>query len=606
MANISLPTPSSQARSIAPATRSTQPTALSQLLQAAPGIANSFARAVDVKNRADNQRAQAQKQAALDTQAAEDKQTVGEAIMLANDLTAQKQEATNTSNDLQRLAASVNTRFDDGEISEEDKRVQQQYIATLSEFKNSVDQGLTRPGEFATKVNAARRQFMSENMHLAPEIQKAFDAVTGTSGGSTTGAVTQRELAFQNRMNDIYRGDITPDRVRKEQRKIAAVADMEANKALGTVSFGQATSTNNQALNIALDTMTAKAATAYGEKQALDQGEIDAFNAQISQLKINLNRSFDEEIASLRQDGQIIDPAAARAAKDFNIKQLDDLQKSINDKDLQKMLAKREQLDTSMWKNGLGGQISKINSVASLLGDGGITALNASMSATNETQSQVIASLTQGTGLDPSFLTNTKQLMIDAAQRITSPQPVPGFEKLDAWYGLGAQKAGETSDQLKINTLTNLNKMVVDADDVSGAVKQMNNPRISAGYIGAGKETTNQLVNSTNAWDTITVDSINERGLDVNFDQQTQRFVVSKSNARPASESFGQGQSVLARAAGPKTQVFRSLTQDLNNLYDLHRNPNYGSILQPADKWLADIIQRTQQVPTTTSDQASE
>jgi hypothetical protein len=577
MANVSLPTPQSQARVTAPSrSLPSQPSALQQTLAALPGIANTFIRASEKQTAL-------KRQAQLDTQAAEDKQAVGQAIFTANELAIQKQEASNTQNDLQTLAASVNTRFADGEITAEDKAVQTQYLSAFASFKNANEQGLLSPGEFNTKALAAKRRFMSENMHLAPEIEAAFSTLTGKAPSATTGAVTQRQLAFQNRMENIYQGDITPERVLKEQSKVAIIQDLEQNKALGVVSFGQVVTDNNKALNIGIDTLTARAATAYGQKQALDQNELDGLDAQLTQLERALNRGIDQEVARLRQNGEIVDPSTTSTQKERNSKQIADLRLSFHDKDLQKMLQKREQLDTSMWKNGLGGQIDRINSVASILGDGGITALTASLNATNPQQAQAIASLAASSGTDPSFLANTKQLMIDAASRIASPDPVPGFSKLDAWYGLGAQKAGETTDQVKMNTLTNINNLVIDVDDVAGAVKQLNEPRVSAGYIGAGKEATNQLIQSTNAWDTITVDSINQRNLDVTFDNDTQRFVVSNVQLVNSS-SFIPKEGVV---------VYRQQTKDLNSLYDLHRNPNYGSILQPAEKWLADVLART-------------
>lgn len=603
MANISLPSAGSQARVIAPITPAKeQPTALQQVINSIPSLANSVIRGMQVQQNAEELAFQKQQQADLNTQALEDKTTITSAIADVNTMMAARESARLAETSLQSLSVDVNRAFADGDISSADKQLQETFISTFDKVKTARNQGLLDDNSFSIKAREAKQKFLAEYPHLGEDIDKIFNVATGRRASSTTGAAAQKQLQFNRNMESKYGIGYTPQDVLVEQAKMSQAEGIKRNKELGVVNFGQIISDSNSALNLGIDSIMQSASTAYSSKQALDQNELDSLNGKIEQIKRAIVRGIDEEVAGLRAQGQVVDPAAVRAQKEFSIEQLNSTQNFVNDKDLQKMLAKRNDTEKAMWQAGLGGEITKLNSIAGLLGNGGLTALSGFIGAATPAQERVIASLAGEAGLAPEALANTKQLVMDAASRVANPIPVPGFEKLDAFYGLGAMKGGETSDVVQHNTLRNLDKLVVNPQDVSGAVSQLNDPKVSANYATGSTETKNELVQTTNGWEAMLFSEIQDNGYSVVFDNQTQQLVVSRPQPTLTSTGFS---TVAGIGAGPtssdvsstKIAVNRGLTKSMNELLSAHSNPNYTGILQAPLPWISDVTNLLQPKP---------
>lgn len=587
--------------------------------------------AVDVMRfNAEEERRQAvlQRQANLDAQKAEDDMTVATAISDVNTMLAQREEAQVAQTTLQSMSADLERALADKDKSEEDVKLERAFIAQFQKVKTAQEQGLFDDNRFSIMAREAKQQMISRHPRLASEIDKIYSVTTGKQPSASTGAVAKQQLQFNRNMEAKYGLGYTAEDVMAETSKQRATAlaaeNLELGKATGTLDFGKVSSTHNVTLNSAIDSISLKAGNIYSQKQALSQDDLDGINSQIEASKRVYVRSFDNDIAALRQQGRVIDPAQVRAQKDNALKQLDDLQTFVNDKSLQKMLGKRNQVEKEMWQAGLGGQISKLNSIAGTLGSGGLTALSGMISTSNPAQDQAVRALVADSDipLDATAIDNTKQLIMDAASRVANPTLVPGFEKLDTFYGLGAIKAGTTTPTVQTNTLRNLNKLVKEPQDVSGAIQQLNDPKVSLNYSKADDSVKNELVQTANGFESMMFDEIESGGYNISYDKDTQSLIVfrvkepagiatgrgifGKNVQREevqedinvtkeiptgrgiAGKRFNQGLSNL-----PKT-VNRGLTKSMNELFKFHRNPNYAGIVQPADKWLADITNKFQ------------
>lgn len=598
MANITLPSVTSQARVIQPLTPSSEkPNTLQAIISAAPSLANSFIRASEVANNAKEKEILREQQEALNTQKVEDQNTLASAISDTNILLGQREAAQVAETSLQSLAIDVNRAWEDGKLSDSEKGVQQTFINTFEKVKNARNQGLLNDNTFSIKAREAKQVFIAQYPHLAPDIDKVFNAATGRSSSTTTGAAAQKQLAFNQKMENTYGSGYSAQDVLVEQAKSSQIANLERNRDLGVVSFGQLVSDSNSALNLGIDSISQQATTMYSGKQALDQNDLDTLNTKTENIRRTIVRGIDQEVAQLRASGQVVDPASVRAHKEYSLKQLDDTQAFYQDKDLQKVMGKRNETEKAMWQAGLGGQITKLNSVAGLLGNGGLTALSGFIGASTPAQEQMIASLAQGSGLSPEALANSKSLVLEAAVRVANPESPPGFEKLDAFYGLGAMRAGKTSPTVQENTLLNLDKLVVNPQDVSGSITQLNDPKISAGYAAGTKETQAKLVNTANNWESLVTNEIQSGGYSATFDNQTQSFVVSRPE--PVNPGFFTPQELGLTSEKPRTRVIvnRGLTKTMNDLLKFHGNPNYAGIVQPRIQWLSDMSNLLQPQP---------
>ncbi len=587
MATTTLPSVRSQAQLLSPSVTTKTNSTLDTLIQAAPNIVNNLVRASEVSN----QRAQ---QEALNTQKAEDQRTLASAISDVNIMQADREAAQVAENSLQALSVDVNRAFSDGEISDSDRQIHQTFLDTFTKVKNARNQGLLDDNTFSIKAREAKDRFIGQYGHLAPEIDKIYNAATGRSASSTTGAAAQKQLQFNRRMESKYGLGYSAQDVLVEQAKITQAEGIKRNKEAGIVSFGQIVSDSNSAINLAVDDLSQQATSLYSGKQALDQNDLDVLNTKTEQMRRTVIRGIDAEVAQLRARGQIVDPAAVRAHKEYSIQQLDDVQSFYQDKDLQKMMQKRNDTEKAMWQAGMGGQITKLNSVAGLLGNGGLTALSGFITSATPAQEQVISSLAADSGLTPEALANTKTLVMDAAVRVSNPVTPPGFEKLDAFYGLGAMRAGDVAPVVQNNTLENLDKLVVNPQDVSGSITQLNDPKISLSYSTADTDTKNKLVQTTNGWESMVFNEIKQNGYTAEFDPTSQLFVVSRPEETLTGQSLA---TTLGIGAGPTagdtvgnvTAINRGLTKTMNELYNIHKNPNYTGILQSPNEWLTQV-----------------
>jgi len=600
--NITLPKVSSQARVVSP----TQPTVntSNKLLDVVSAVAtgtDAILRAKEHQANADAREAALLRQQQLDAQKVEDGRTVAGAISDVNSLLAQREEAAMTATTLQSMSVDVERAFADGDITEEDKQLKKTFLQTFDKVQNARKQGLMDDNAFSIRAREAKQKMITQYPHLAPDIDKIYSVATGKASTTGSGTAAKQQLEFNRRMESKYGVGYTAQDVLVETSKQRFAAENQLNKDLGVANFGQIVSSSNSSLNLAVDSISLKATKLYSEKQALTQDELDGLNSQISQSKQAVIRGIDSQIAELRSRGAIVDPATVRAQKDYAIKQLDDLQTFVNDKDQVKMLEKRKKVQDTLWMNGLGGQVSKLNSMAGVLGAGGMTALEGFVGSTNPAQDQAVRSLVADTGLDTEALINVKSLMVDAAARVANPTPVPGFEKLDAFYGLGAIKAGPTTPTVQSNTLRNLDKLVADPDDVLGAITQLNDPKISLGYSKASQEVKNELVQKTNGWEDKVFAEIAEKGMTVSFDNKTQALIVHREDEVTIGSGIEVG-FIGDDTLGKRKTVSRGLTKSMNEIYNMHRNPNYNGILQPSTQWLADITNKFQTKPEATAE----
>jgi hypothetical protein len=602
MANVTLPRPQSQARSIAPTQSYEAPTALQQVIGALPGLANAAVRAYSVSQQAELETAKLAQQEALNTQRIEDQGTLATATSEVNLMLANRESAQLAETNMQSLAMDLNRALADGELSEADVKIQQTFLSTFNQVKGAKEQGLLSDNAFSIRAREAKQKMLAQYPHLAGDIDKIYNTATGRQASAVSGAAAQKELLNNRSMEAKYGVGYTASDVQIEAVKRKMAEDIVSGKDIGTTTFGRIVADSNSALNLGIDSISTKAATLYSGKQALDQNDLDTFNSQIEQVRRAYVNGIDEDIASVVSKGGIIDPSAVRSQKEYGLKQLDDIQLYINDKDLQKMLEKRKTTQNLMWENGLGGQITKLNSIASTLGQGGMTALSGFISASTPAQEQVMKSFANEAGLTDNTLADTKQLVLDAASRVANPTPPPGFEKLDAFYGLGAISSGTTSPTVELNTLRNLNKLVKTPQDVSGAIRQLNNPKVSLTYGTAGKAVKDELTQTLNAWESTIFKAVEDGGYTVSYNNASEKLIVSKEGGGNLPVSLlglggGFGSSLDTRVT-----LNGYLTETMNAILATHKNPNYTSILQPPVQWINEVTNLFQPTPIPPSD----
>lgn len=599
--NITLPKVQSQARVVNPTQRSApRPDSTVAIIGA---VADTFLKVQEMSAEEDRRQAVLQRQANLDAQKAEDNVTVATALSDVNTMLAQREEAQVAQTTLQSMSADVERQFADGDISESDKKLKKSFLAQFEKVKQAQNQGLFDDNRFSIKAREAKQQMLSQHPQLASEIDKIYSVATGKSASTGSGAVAKQQLQFNRNMETKYGLGYTASDVLAETSKQRTISqaneDLALGKTTGTLDFGKVSSAHNLTLNSAIDSISLKAGNIYSQKQSLSQEDLDVLNSQIEASKRAYSRSFDNDIASLRQQGRVIDPAQIRAQKDNAVKQLDSLQTFVNDKSLQKMLGKRNQVEKELWQAGLGGEVAKLNQMAGSLGSGGLTIL---LNSSNPAQDQAVQSLLADSDspITPGAMVNIKQVLIDAAARMGNPTTVPGFEKLDAFYGLGAMKAGTTTPTVQSNTLRNINKLVKTPQDVSGAIQQLNDPKVSLSYSQADQAVKNELVQTANGFESMMFNEIQENNYNISYDNATQTVVVSRPEKILTdvglTGALGLGTSTDATSSN-KTVINRGLSKTMNELFNFHRNPNYSGIVQPANKWLSDITNKFQPKP---------
>ena len=606
--NITLPKVQSQARVVSPTQSSRpQPSSTAAILGT---VADTFVRVSEMKNNADRQEAILAKQANLDAQKAEDNLTVATAISDVNTMLGEREEAQAAQNTLQSMSADVERAYADGDITEDDKLLKKSFIAQFEKVKTAQSQGLYDDNAFSIRAREAKQQMIARHPHLAADIDKIYNVTTGKQASTSTGAVAKQQLQFNRNMESKYGLGYTAADVMAETSKQRATAvaaeNLELGKATGTLDFGNVVSAHNTVLNSAIDSISLKASNLYGPKQALTADELGGINTQIEDSKRAFIRGLDKDIAALRKQGRVIDPAQVRAQKEYALKQFNDLQTFVNDKDLQKVLVKRNQLEKEFWQAGLGGEIGKLNQMAATLGSGGLTNLSAFIGSANPAQDQAVMALAQDSGMPmtPGTMANTKQLMIDAAARVGNPVNVPGYEKLDAFYGLGAMKAGTTTPTVQTNTLRNIGKLVKNPQDVSGAIMQLNDPKISLNLSKGDDSVKNELVQTANGFESMMFAEIEQNGYAVVYDNNTESLLVTRPEKELTDVGFAGvlGLGTVSDATTIKKDAINTgLTKSMNELLKFHKNPNYSGIVQPANKWLSDITNKFNKKPEATT-----
>ncbi len=585
----SLPRATSQARVFSPVSGATnRNSALQDILQAAPGIANSFIRAQDLQ-----QRETARNE--LNTQKAEDAGAIAGALTDRNNVLLQRDEAASAENNLQSLALSWSQATADGDISEQDNQILTNLQSAFTKTKTAQAQGLLNNSQTGTRLRIAQNAFIAENPHLAAQADKLFSIDKNAGGSTVTGAAAKQQLQFNQRMEFKYGQEYTLDNVIAERSKMAASESLKRSSEIGKHTFEGIAETTTVATNLGIDDLMQKVGTAYSVKQGLTFDEESQFVAQAEQLRRNLVSDLTKGAAELRAAGIGTVDATVRNAAITNLNsQFDAVIGRIQDKSLLKTFVQRNKFSDELYKAEIGSKMSRLNIALDKAGDGVQQAVGATILNNDPAQQRILTQLAGEAGADSAFLQGAKSIIIDAAERAVNPTPPPGFEKMDAYFGISSVQRGPVAPVVFKNSLRAMTKLVNSPKDAAVNIDTVNDPKYSVNASKQGAEELNEFKFTVNGWEAHITNPMKDGGYSVIQDPQTGSLIVSRPQVIAANEGvFGVPLDIDIVGPGvTRVVINRGLSQQLNKARALHNNADYIGILQPNNEWLQDILLR--------------
>lgn len=576
-----LSSPGSQARTVAPIVTQAQPSALQQVVGAIPDIANVAIRANQVS----------QKKEAAAQQAA-DEEALGQAIVARNEQLNLRDEALALQTDVFNMTADVEKARADGIITADEEQVIKTFQSKFNKLKSAESQNLLDSNRFNIQSRTLLNQAIAKNPRIGKELLSVWNQGTGGNASPTTGSAQAQQIQFNQTMSAKYGTGWTRENALKEASMQRQLMDVKNQQTLGSVTVDNIAAGTSISVSASIDEVMTPITTAFKNQQALTQDQIDAGLAALSQREDAVLNSIRTDVFKAQKDGRIIDDAEIRTIEASVRQQFEVERKWMTDRDLQAMLGKRNQTEQSLWIAGLGGKIQRFKEVSATMGQGGMTAMQAMLAASSDSDRKAIVSLT-GSEITGGGLANFKSNVVDAMTRISQDQPVPGFEKLDAFIGLKAMKSGDVGEPVKQNTLTNISNLVDTPQDASDALKSLNDPKVSRQFSTSDKSTVATLVNNVNNYESLIFSEIQATpGAFVEFKAEQFKPGTGKFGRATPSSTSASALVVKTPMSGGRTGsvVNADLTRKLNTAMEIHKNPNYSSVLQPTLPWIKEVV----------------
>lgn len=580
--NPQLSSPGSQARTVAPIVTQAQPSALQQGVGAIPDIANVAIRANQVSQK---------KEAAA--QQAKDEEALGQAIVARNEQLNLRDEALALQTDVFNMTADVEKARADGIITADEEQVIKTFQSKFNKLKSAESQNLLDSNRFNIQSRTLLNQAIAKNPRIGKELLSVWNQGTGGSASPTTGSAQAQQIQFNQTMTAKYGTGWTRENALKEASMQRQLMDVKNQQVLGSVTVDNIAASTSISVSASIDEVMTPITTAFRNQQALTQDQIDAGLAALTQREDAVLNSIRTDVFKAQKDGRIIDDAEIRTIEESVRQQFEVERKWMTDRDLQAMLGKRNQTEQSLWIAGLGGKIQRFKEVSATMGQGGMTAMQAMLAASSDSDRKAIVSLT-GSEITGGGLANFKSNVVDAMTRISQDQPVPGFEKLDAFIGLKAIKSGEVGEPIKQNTLTNISNLVDNPQDATDALKSLNDPKVSRQFASGDKATVDKLVNDVNNYESLIFSEIQSvPGAFVEFKPEQFKPGTGRFGRSTPSTTSSAALVVKTPMTGGRigTVVNADLTRKLNTAMEVHKNPNYSSVLQPSLPWIKEVVE---------------
>ena len=587
----------SQARVVAPVVTQSQPSALQQLVGAAPDIANVAIRA----KQAGDKREAAKQQAA-------DEVALGQAIISRNEQLNRKDEAVSIQNDLFTLTKDVEKARADGVISADEEKTIQQFNQKFHKLKSAETQGLLDPTKFNIQSRKLMNEAIAKNPRIAKELVTVFNKGTGGTTSAVTGAAQAQQIEFNQKMNSLYGTGWTQEDVLTQASIERQVSTAKNQKLLGSIDVDNIAASTNVGVSESLHQVMTPLSRAFSTQQALTQEQIDAGLLSLKGREDQILRNIQADVFNAQKSGRIIDDAEVRALTADVQARFENERKWLTDRSLQGMLAKRNATEDALWKANLGGKINRFAQVAGTMGSGGMTAMQAMLTSSSASDRKAVAALTGAGESEADAMANFKSNLVDAMNRISEDQPVPGFEKLDAFIGIKAMKSGDVGEPVKQNTLDNITSLVETPSDAAEALRTYNDNKFARQIVNGDSTTKQQFINSVNANEAMIFSEIKANpNLRVRFSEE--QFTPERGTFGRATPATARGRrvEVLSLATGGRggENLNMDLTRKLNAALELHSNPAYADVLQPALEWLQDVTEQFQPIEQP-SEQVSE
>lgn len=575
-----LPTAQSQASLIAPVT----PTAKPNLLGDAAQIIGALAPAVDrAQGRASAKRAQAQKDA--------DDAAIGQVIIEQNQIDVDQAIASDVLSGLQQSSEDVARAREDGEITEQEQIVVDDFLRQQERLEKLKEQN---PTAFSAEKSSIQKKLkfqaaLKNNPRLASKLVSARNSLN-SGPGKVSGAQVQGALQVEKEMASIYGGNPTAaQRVEFSQFKVMERNNAEmANRNKIKADAGQLTADAVFTTATAdLDLNITKIDTAFINDQNAGGGfakseRVEQYVSQLRLLQKGLENKIFSEVASQNKNGRGL------ISRDVVAARLKPIQEEIaariemyQSKDTGALMTKISDFQKKFLEINGGNAVGLGRQISGIRGDN-IGSLAATINLMNNQDPVVkegFGKLVNQSGM--SALTESTDIVAARlAGMMNSGIPLPkNLQAAGVYHGVLSMREGPVSTPVKEELLRGVSTLGLE-ESIPAAVKVLSEDSTARQLSGP------KLKQTVNSLDGQVSNDIKASNRNVRYDNETDTLQVFGLTGTTKVEGNEFLPQTTERTFEERVVTDGDLTKSLNSLYQLRKSGKYAEDLGSAEKFL--------------------
>ena len=597
-----LPTATRQDHRVAPVVDSPKPNIFADAAQIIGATAPAFDRAArNAAARAGQERKDA------------DDAAIGEMIIEQNQIDLDRQIASAATSDLQTASMNVARAREDGEITEEEQVVVDDFLRQqkqLDQLKQQKPTAFSSDKSFiqkSLKFQAALRQ----NPRLASKLVSARNSLS-TGPSKVSGAQVQEVVKIEQEIAGIYGANPTPaQRVEFSEFKLMERNNLEmANRNKIKADAGQLTAdaiftaaTANLDLNITkIDTAFINDQNAGGGFAKSDR--VEQYVSQLRLIQKDLENQVYQEVANQNKNGRGLIQRDVVAAR------LKPIQEEIaarieiyQDRDSSALLTKIDDFQKKYLAVNGGNAVTLARQISGVRGDnvGSLAATINLMGNQDPTVKNGFANLMGQSGMS-ALTQSVDTAAANLAGMMNSGIPLPkNLQAAGVYHGVLSMREGPVSENVKEELLRGVSTIGLE-ESIPAAVKILSEDSTARQLSGP------QLKQTVDSLSSQVSNSVRSDGLNVAYDVDTDKLIVFKQPTRSrrgqmsrqgpptpltledllkTTDTTVRGRGFISRDSRlSNPAVDNSLTEDLNAVYSLHESGKYASDLKSGEEFL--------------------
>ena len=575
-----LPTATRQDHRVAPVVDSPKPNIFADAAQIIGAPAPAFDRAAsNAAARAGQERKDA------------DDAAIGEMIIEQNQIDLDRQIASAATSDLQTASMNVARAREDGEITEEEQVVIDDFLRQQQQLDQLKKQ---RPTAFSSdksfiqkslKFQAALRQ----NPRLASKLVSARNSLS-TGPSKVSGAQMQKVVEVEQQLINFYSGNPTPD----QRLEFAEFQVMEA-KSVAVANRNRIKAENGQlnadtiftAATADLDLSITKIDTAFINDQNAGGGFVksDRVEQYVSQLRLiqkDLKNRVYQEVAAQNKNGRGLIQRDVVAARLKPIQ--DEIAARIEmyqSNDSGALITKISDFQKKYLEVNGGNAVSLARQISGVRGDnvGSLAATINLMGNQDPTVKNGFANLMGQSGMS-ALTQSVDTAAANLAGMMNSGIPLPkNLQAAGVYHGVLSMREGPVSDNVKTQLLEGVSTIGLE-ESIPAATKVLLDNSTARQLSGP------HLKQTVNSLDGQVSNDIRASQRMVSYDNETDSLLVFSLTGEQKLEGDSFIPKMVDRTFEERVVTDGDLTKSLNALYELRTSGKYSSDLESGAEFI--------------------